>query len=558
MRDMVGCSEKNWEGYMFPNHGQLSARHRGTLALLVTGGLCLLLAAAFVRPRSASADSGDISGNGKVASLNLVNQTIQGNIGSITLPAHGAPASSGVLTIGANANGVGVPSVVTANLGVGSGTATSNCDGNPGPGTVEAHCVSRVEGLVLNLVVNLLGDQALSVPFLTAQVIQAEATSTGAGSLSGSAAGSTIVGLQLNGQPIANVSPGTTIPVNITLNTVGGVATGATVTSVLTTLNAAGLDPSVQALLNSVNALLFGADQGLLSSVTNSLGIDATVSVTGSIALNQRTPSGNNVSTTGMDVLMLDANLNVSIALELALTSNVTVAQCTEVFPGLLGLTRCLIANLAGSLLEAIEDLIAIDGVLGTTLQGILNQLGIGFGQTGQLNQNSNATVNIGVIDLEIAQARSAIAGFTVSTPPPGSTSTPVPTATNTPGPGTPTATNTPRPGTPTATNTPRPGTPTAVPTSPAGPGTPTATNTPRPNAPAPTNPTPPGGFATNTPGPSGPPAGIATPRPPATGSATTNGEATSTAQLVLFLAGTTVIAGSFALFVSTRRRTEQ
>lgn len=516
-----------------------------------------LTLSAGTQPSTVYADNGNVSGSAKVAELNLANQAIQGGIGAIQLPSAGGPVSSGQLVIGANANGVGVTGVVTTNISASSGTASSNCDGEPGPGIVEAHCISRVEGLALNLVVNVLGDQALTIPFLTAQVIQAEATSTGEGSLNSNAAGSTIVGLQINGQPIANVSPGTTIPVNVTLNTVGGVATGSTVTSVLNTLSLEGLDPSVQALADSVNALLFGVDEGLLSSATNSLGVDATVSVSGSITLNDRTSSGDGVSTTGVDVLMLDADLTVSIALDLALTSNVTVSQCGEVFPGVLGLTRCLVANLAGSILEAVGDLIDTNGVLGTTLQGILNQLGLGFGQSGELNRDSNATVNLGVLDFEIAQARSAIAGFMVSTPPPGATSTPTivpatPTATNTPGPGSPTATNTPRPGTPTATNTPRPGAPSATNT--PRPGTPTATNTPAPgsfatNTPAPGGPT--AGIATPRPG--GPPAGVATPRPPATGSAVA--DESDTGLTLIWLVGATAVIVSAALFAAARGR---
>lgn len=524
-------------------NGVLVSRSRhGALAL---GLLCLLAGVFLLAPARAEADSGDIDGEAEVAEATLLNQVVQVSIGRVELPPNGGSVGGPLVGLNLSATGVGIPGLATVNLPLASSTAFSDCEGSPGPADVFANCRSGVEDLDLSLALNLLGISALNVPIVEADVVRAEATSVGSGGvLTSTTNGSTIVGLRIGGNPVTDISPGLVVPVNLTVNTSEGININSA--ELLDSLGLAGLDPSVDALVNTVNALLFGQEDGLLSSLANLLTVDAEVSITGSVTLLGQSTGGDGVQSTNATVTALAVDLAVAIDLDLGLESDLTVAECADVAD--LPLVQCTVGALVGFLGNLLDGLIGQNSLLGGILSEIFAELGLSFGDDGTVERAATVALDLGVVDLSLVHAESAITNYQADEPTPTPTATPseTPTATATPteptatptATATPTSTATP---TPTATRTPDPDTP-----------TPTATATPDPGTPTPT--ATPSATATASPTATTPPS-TATPKAPATGNSGTSTGPTSWTALALIVAGAVLTATSLGWFARGIRR---
>lgn len=374
--------------------------------------LLVLLAAALAtasRPL-ASADTGTISGQARVLDADLLNDVVETDYGQVALPPGGGSAGGPLAPVDLEANDVGLDGLLTLDAPLGASTVFSECDGDPDGDSVVAHCISGVEDLDLGIGINLLDLPLLNHTIITADTIRADAASVGTGAnLSSTASGfdgspgSQVVGLVIDGEAIDDFEPGDVIPVNITINTDDTIEVNSE--QALDELGLGALGASVDDLVGLLDELLLAEGDGLLASLTNTLTVDAEIGITGDVTVLDIDQSGNGTASTGVAIVALLVELEVTADLELSLLSELEVEECGEV----LNLVTCALGGLVGLLGDTLDALLGDDSLLG----GLLSDLGIGFGESTDLTEDATvANVQLGVIELELVSAASAIAGY--------------------------------------------------------------------------------------------------------------------------------------------------
>ena len=355
-----------------------------------------------ISSNSATAGSGDIGGEAEIYDVNLLDDLIDDGYGHVTVPPSGGTTGGTLAPIGLEAEGVGVDGVLTIDAPLTAATVWTECEGDPGAGGVLAHCESGVEDLGMSLALSLLDESVLDIPILAADTIIADATSTGTGStLESSADGSTVAGLVIDEEAI-DVDDHTVVPVDTTVSISGD--TTLNTEDALDDLNLGELGSEVDDLVQLIDELLTAEDEGLLVELTNTLGIDATIGITGDVVLLEVDQSGNGSTSTGVDVVAIATDLTVTADLELGLVSDIELAVCTDFLSGV----TCLLDNLLGELLGVVDDILGTDSLLG----GILEDLGIGFGDEGTIEDDTLVELELGVLSTELVTASSEITGY--------------------------------------------------------------------------------------------------------------------------------------------------
>lgn len=370
-----------------------SILNRTTIGILAVALLATLVLNGTLS-RDARADSGEISGQAEVLDITLLD-LVQANIGQVTLPSNGNPVGGPLANLDLLADGVGAEGILTADAPLTANTVYSECEGTPGPADVEAHCSSGVEDLSLGLGLSLLGGSVVNVPIITATVIQADALSTGSGgTLESTAEGSTITGLTIGDTTYTDLEPGMVIPVNITVDLSDSIEISSE--QMLEDLGLGALGAELDSIVEIVDDLLFAQDEGVLSTLTNTLGIDAEVTITGSVTVLDMNETGNGTTSTGVSVTALAADLEVGAELDIELLSEFEVRECE-------GLIECALASISG----LVDDILS---TVGDVVGGLLS--GLGFGDEGDIDASALVDLEIGVIQMDLVSANSAIANY--------------------------------------------------------------------------------------------------------------------------------------------------